>query len=136
MLFRRLLLCSIVLALAAEPAYSQTWLQRYLRERHAKEEAKKTAADKTQDSPDNGEEIRQAEPVNPADPTLSPSSDSSDSGTPTAPDGSALPIRKAEPVNPEAPVTETAEPIRVAGSASVMVVPMVRPCCGSLKKAA
>ena len=109
MLFRRILLLSVALSLATTPAYSQTWLQRYLQERRAKDEAKKAAAEtnKFQDTQDNpGEEIRRAEPVNPVDPTLSTGD--------TASDGSAIPVRKAEPVNRDTVAPEAAEPVRRA----------------------
>lgn len=129
MFLRRFLLLATLFALAAEPAYSQTWLQRYLRDRRAKEEAKKAAAEaeKMQDDQENpGEEIRRAEPVNPTDPTLA-------GGVPEttiAADGTAVPVRRAEPVAPPsaepAETVRRAEPIRRAEPAEITPPPPLR----------
>ena len=100
----RTLLLTIALLLAAEPSYSQNWMQRYLSERKAKDEAKK-AAQQAEDSP--AQEIRRAEPVD--TPTVTPEIPSESAGEP------AVPVRRAEVADPETPANgETvrrAEPV-------------------------
>jgi len=111
-MFRRILFFTLVLFLAAEPAYSQTWLQRYLSERKAKEEAKKAAAaQKENPAPSDGttEEVRKAEPVNGPSAT-EPESTVEEPVTQAEPvDPAITPIRRAEPVNP-ADVSSDATP--------------------------
>ena len=107
-MFRRILIFTFALSLISEPAYSQTWLQRYLRERKAREEAKKAAV-----QPDGtGEEVRRAEPVN--------GPDASEPGSIPEP-GSTLeePVMRAEPVAP----AETPIPVRQAELADPSATP-------------
>lgn len=93
-MLRRFLLSTLGLLLIAQPAYSETWLQRYLRERRAKEE-KKTVFEQG-DSP--AEEVRKAEPVNASDGT---DEEPVAVAVPVTPDAPSIPVRKAELADPE-----------------------------------
>ena len=121
-MFRRILIFSFALLLACEPAYSQTWLQRYLRERRAKDETKKaaTAQQDTPAQPDgSAEQVVRAEPVNgPA--TAVPGASMEEPvvvAEPVVPAGTPLPVHRAELANPGAAPTVTvrrAEPVDVS----------------------
>ena len=133
-MFRRILLLMIGVLLVSEPVYSQTWLQRYLRERKAKEEAKK-AADQPEATPTPqpmdpstqptgpSEEIRRAEPVSSpaAEEPTTPAAPATPAITPVPvrraelaepASNASVPVRRAEPVTPE--VSFDSVPVRRA----------------------
>jgi len=100
-MFRRILALTLGLLLVAEPAYSQTWLQRYLRERKDKEAAQKAAREKaTSDAP--------AETADPANPAPQPSEQPSPPAT--------------DPTVPAVPVSPAAEEPRPPANQSVLNV--------------
>jgi len=105
-MLRRILFLTISLILIAEPAYSQTWLQRYLRERKAKEDAKNTTGD-------SSEEVRKAEPVNAAATPENSAPAVDESPAPAVPNETPIPIRRAELADPPA-ASATPLPIRRA----------------------
>ncbi|MEI6561446.1 MAG: tetratricopeptide repeat protein [Verrucomicrobiota bacterium] len=118
-MFRRILVFSFALLVVCEPAYSQTWLQRYLRERRAKDEAKKAPA-VPQENPDgSGEPVVRAEPVNGPAPAVPGESMEEPVvvAEPVAPAGTPLPVHRAELANPPSAPTVTvrrAEPADVS----------------------
>ena len=87
-MLRRTLILTIALLLGAETSYSQNWMQRYLSERKAKEDA---------------QEIRRAEPVDSPEAT---------------PDASGETVRRAELADPQAPTetVRRAEPVTAAST--------------------
>jgi TolA-binding protein len=88
-MLRRTVLLLLTLLLAAEPSQAQSWMQRYLRERKAKEEIRRAEPVETAaDTPDaSGETVRKAELAGPEIPGET--------------------VRKAEPASPE---TSSGEP--------------------------
>lgn len=101
-MFRRILLLTLGTLLVTQPAYSQNWMQRYLRERKAREDAKKAAQDGTQYLPPEPE-VRRAEPVN----TPAPDAPTAEVPvTPIAPGETPVPVRKAELADPVEPSTQ------------------------------
>ncbi|MCX6967460.1 MAG: tetratricopeptide repeat protein [Verrucomicrobia bacterium] len=112
----------LLLLLAAEPAHSQTWLQRYLRERKTKEKAEAPQQEIPAPQPEGiPEEVRRAEPVNdPAPvepgipiPTPEPVVKAEPVAAPTP-----IPVRRAELADPSADPTplpvRRAEPVDVS----------------------
>ena len=116
-MFRRLFVFSLALLLVCEPAFSQIWLQRYLRERKARDESKKTAT-----PPDDASEpVVRAEPVNDTA-TPAPGATMEEPvaiAEPVAPPQTPIPVRRAELANPTPAPTPVvtihrAEPIEPA----------------------
>jgi TolA-binding protein len=91
-MLRRTLILTTALLLAAEPSYSQSWMQRYLDERKAKKAAEQEEA----------QEVRKAEPVETPEVT-----------TDAAPDASGQTVRRAEVADPE-PATDPTQTVRRA----------------------
>ena len=134
-MFRRLLVFSFALLLACEPAYSQTWLQRYLRERKAKDDAKKAAAAQPETpevQPDaSSEVVVRAEPLNGPAPGA-PASTLEEPvvvAEPVAPAASPIPIHRAELANPDAPtvIIHRAEPVEPAATPAPSPQPVATP---------
>ena len=136
-MFRRILPLMIGLLLVAEPAYSQTWLQRYLRE-HKHENTVKDSQGTVMLAPD--EEVRRAEPVSPqnAEPTEAPGVEPVPPGeTPEpvrraelaqpAPADGSVPVRRAEPVAPAAtPARASSTPPPAPSATPTPVVKIVK----------
>ncbi len=104
-MLRRLLILTLGLWIVSEPAQADTWLDRYLRERRAKEAAKKA-----QDDQDAPEEVRKAQPV---DPNATPDASAGAVVVPLPAESTpAEPVRKAQPVGnlPTEPV-KRAQPV-------------------------
>lgn len=99
-MLRRFLLSTLGFLLITQPVYSQTWLQRYLRERRAKEDAKRTVFEQGE-SP--AEEVRRAEPVDaPSSPDTAPATDEPVAvAVPVGLAEAQIPVRKAELADPE-----------------------------------
>ncbi|XHR30237.1 MAG: tetratricopeptide repeat protein [Chthoniobacteraceae bacterium] len=99
-MLRRLFILTLGLWIAVQPAQADTWLQRYLRERRAKDDAKKAVVD---DDTNPGEEVRRPEPVNPQDVV-----------DPTAADTTATPAPASIPSEERVLVPTPVNPVPVA----------------------
>ena len=127
-MFRRILVFTLALLLVSEPAYSQTWLQRYLRERKAREEIRKAEPAQENPAPDGAsEEVRRAEPVNgPTEPeptSAEPVTRAEPADAPAVPE---VQVRRAEPVASDDSVPQPAATPRVV-VASAPALPAASP---------